>query len=61
MADELFKKQRQKEANSYQAQEAAKHANMLRLRSERLAREAANPPQIAPSAKPKTLKKATHK
>jgi len=39
MADDRFKK-RQKEPNSYQAQQAAQHANMLRLRAERLAREA---------------------
>jgi len=42
VADELFKKQRQKEPNTYQAQEAAKYANMLRLRAERRAREMAS-------------------
>jgi hypothetical protein len=51
MADELFKKQRRKEPNSYQAQEAAKHANMLRLRAERLAREAA---KKEPDTKPES-------
>lgn len=61
MADELFKKQRQKEANSYQAQEAAKHANMLRLRAERLEREAANPVEKAPLAKPNARKKVIRK
>ena len=43
---------------SYQAEQAAIHANMLRLRSERLAREAANPPEAKPVAsKPKLRKK----
>ena len=38
---------------SYQAEQAAIHANMLRLRSERLAREAAKPPEAnPPEAKP---------
>lgn len=58
MADDLFKK-RQKEANSYQAQEAAKYANMLRLRAERLAREAAS--IKADDDKPKTRKRAIRK
>jgi len=61
MADQFFKKQRQKELNSYQAQEAAKHSNMLRLRAERRAREAVNPPEKAPVAKAKTQKNAFHK
>jgi len=54
MADELFKKQRRKEPNSYQAREAAKHANMLRLRAERLAREAANRPEKEPVTRPES-------
>ena len=53
MADNFFKKPSQKKLDSYQAQEAAKHANMLRLHAERLAREAAGPP----IAKPETPKK----
>jgi hypothetical protein len=42
----------------YRAKEAAKYANMHRLRAERLAREAANPPEIMPEpAKPKPRRK----
>jgi hypothetical protein len=42
----------------YRARQAAAHANMLRLRAERLAREAANPPEISPEpAKPKIRRK----
>jgi hypothetical protein len=54
--------QKQAEASaayaSYQAEQAAKRENMLRLRAERLAREAANPPAGAklPEAKPIALK-----
>ena len=44
---------------SYQAEQAAIHANMRRLRAERLAREAANPPEAKPVAsKPKLRKKS---
>jgi hypothetical protein len=44
----------------YRAKQAAAHANMLRLRAERIAREAANPPEISPEpAKPKTRRKIT--
>jgi hypothetical protein len=65
MADIPEKKspeQKQAEASegyaSYRAEQAAAHANMLRLRSERLAREAANPPEAKPvAAKPKVRKK----
>jgi hypothetical protein len=53
MADTRIKKspeQKLAEASEgladYRAREATKHANMLRLRAERLAREAANPPAI---------------
>ena len=47
---------------AYRAQEAANHANMLRLRAERLAREAANPPEAKPvEAKPKVRKKIIRK
>ena len=43
---------------SYQAEQAAIHANMRRLRAERIAREAANPPEAKPVAsKPKLRKK----
>jgi hypothetical protein len=53
--------QKQAEASeayaSYEAERAATHANMLRLRAERLAREAANPPEgKPPEAKPVALK-----
>jgi hypothetical protein len=49
-------------AASYQAQEAAKHANMLRLRAERLAREAANPPpEPKPLREPKKRKRVIRK
>jgi hypothetical protein len=42
----------------YRAKEAARRTNMLRLRAERLAREAANPPEISPEpAKPKPQRK----
>jgi len=42
----------------YRAKEAATHTNMLRLRAERLAREAANPPETSPEpAKPKPRRK----
>jgi len=42
----------------YRAREAATRANMLRLRAERMAREAANPPEIAPDpVKPKPRRK----
>ena len=43
---------------AYKASEAAVHANMLRLRAERLAREAAAPPAPPPeTAKAKPRKK----
>jgi hypothetical protein len=47
---------------AYRAREAAAHANMLRLRAERLAREGAGPPeaQIEP-AKPKQRKRIIRK
>jgi len=47
---------------AYRAKEAAAHANMLRLRAERLAREDAGPPEakIEP-AKPKLRKKIIRK
>jgi hypothetical protein len=65
MTDTRIKKspeQKQAEATEaladYRAREAAKHANMLRLRAERLAREATNPAEIRPEpAKPKTRRK----
>ena len=58
MAEDIFKRSVKKQADTYQAQEAAKHANMLRLRAERLAREAANPPETQPvEAKAKARKK----
>jgi hypothetical protein len=42
----------------YRAKEAATRANMLRLRAERLARDAANPPGIrAEPVKPKPRRK----
>ena len=64
MADNVFKKSPEQKLaetsegyQSYRAQEAAAHANMLRLRAERLAREAANPPETKPvEAKPKVQK-----
>jgi len=54
--------QKQAEASEaladYRSKEAAKYANMLRLRAERLAREEANPPEVKPEpAKPKARKK----
>lgn len=63
--DPLLKKspaQKQAEAAeglaAYRANEAAVNANMLRLRAERLAREAANPPEAPPEpAKAKPRKK----
>ncbi len=65
MADNRIKKspeQKLAEASeglaAYRAREAAKHANMLRLRAERIAREAANPPGINPEPeKPKSRRK----
>ena len=65
MADTPFEKppaQKLAEASegyaSYQAEQAAIHANMRRLRAERLAREAANLPEAKPVAsKPKLRKK----
>jgi hypothetical protein len=42
---------------AYQAKETAAYTNMLRLRAERLAREATNPPETEPAAKPKSRKK----
>jgi hypothetical protein len=47
---------------AYRAREAAAHANMLRLRAERLAREDAGPPeaQVEP-AKPKQRKRIIRK
>jgi len=43
---------------AYRAEEAATYANMLRLRAQRLAREAAKPPEAKPvEAKPKASKK----
>jgi hypothetical protein len=57
MAEDIFKKSVKQKADTYQAQEAAKHANMLRLRAERLARETANPPETKTvEAKAKTRK-----
>jgi len=57
MAEDPFKKslaQKQAEVSegyaAYRAEEAAARANMLRLRAERLAREAANPPEAKPAA-----------
>ena len=42
----------------YRAKEAATHSNMLRLRAERLVREAANPPEAKPATeKPKPRKR----
>lgn len=41
----------------YRAREAAKHANMLRLRAERLSREATSPPDVSEPAKPKSRRK----
>ena len=69
MADNPFKKslaQKQAEASegyaSYRAGQEATRANMLRLRAERLAREAANPPEATPAAaKPKPRKKIIRK
>lgn len=69
MADSPFKKslaQKQAEASdgyaSYRAEQEATRANMLRLRAERLAREAANPPEAEPvAAKPKQRKKIIRK
>ena len=63
MAEDPFKKAQKQAVVSegfaaYRAQEAAKHVNMLRLRAERLAREAANPPEQKPlAANAKTRKK----
>jgi hypothetical protein len=57
MSDNSFKKPSQRQADTYQAQEAAKHANMLRLRAERLAREAASPPETKPAETKKVRKK----
>ena len=58
MAEEIFRKSVKQKADTYQAQEAAKHANMLRLRAERLAREAENPPEAkSVEAKTKARKK----
>jgi len=47
---------------AYRAKEAATHANMLRLRAERLAREGASPPEakIEP-VKPKLRKRIIRK
>ncbi|MBV8696824.1 hypothetical protein [Bradyrhizobium sp.] len=43
---------------AYRAKEAAAHANMLRLRAERLAREGAGPPEAkSEPPKPKARKK----
>ncbi len=43
---------------AYRSREAARHANMLRLRAERIAREAANPPAAqGEPEKPKVRKK----
>jgi hypothetical protein len=60
MTDNPFKKslaQKQAEASegfaSYKAGEDAARANMLRLRAERLAREALNPPEVAAKPNPK--------
>ncbi|MBR1125648.1 hypothetical protein JQ628_29280 [Bradyrhizobium lablabi] len=46
---------------AYRAKETAAYTNMLRLRAERLAREAANPPEIKPAAKPKLRKRIIRK
>jgi len=69
MAENPFKKtlgQKLAEASegyaAYRADEATIRANMLRLRAERLAREAANPPEAAPVAeKPKVRKRIIRK
>jgi len=41
----------------YRAREAATHANMLRLRTERLAREAAAAPKVKQATRPNPKKK----
>ncbi|MET0679322.1 MAG: hypothetical protein ABW175_26285 [Bradyrhizobium sp.] len=46
---------------AYHTVERAKHANMLRLRSERLAREAARVPEAVADEKPKQRKRAAKK
>jgi hypothetical protein len=47
---------------AYRAKEAARHANMQRLRAERLAREAAGPPEAkSEPAKPKLQKRIIRK
>ena len=69
MSDSPFKKsreQRQAEASEgyalYRADEQVTRANMLRLRAERLAREAANPLEVKPvAAEPKVRKKTISK
>ena len=69
MAESPFKKtldQKLAEASegyaSYRAVEAAAHKNMLRLRAERLAREAANPPEAkSVESKPKMRKRIIRK
>ena len=64
MAKDAFKKspeQKQTEAAegmaAYRAKEAAVHQNMLRLRAERLAREAEAQSQAIAEPEPKPLKK----
>jgi hypothetical protein len=69
MANDRLKKspeQRLAEAEegiaSYRAREAATYTNMLRLRAERLAREAAGPPAAKPEVtKPRPRKKITRR
>jgi len=66
MAEDPFKKTSNQAAVSegyaaYKAQEAAKRKNMLRLREERLAREAANPPEATPADEPKKRKRIIRK
>ena len=66
MAEDPFKKTSKQAAVSegyaaYHAQEKAKLENMLRLRKERLAREAANPPDAKPAAEPKKRKRIIRK
>jgi hypothetical protein len=56
LTDEQKKREADKSLADYRAREKAVNDNMARLRAERLAREAANPPSPAPAKVAKQAK-----
>jgi|EndMetStandDraft_2_1072991.scaffolds.fasta_scaffold891864_2 hypothetical protein len=61
LTDEQKKREADKSLADYRAREKAVNDNMARLRAERLAREAANPPSPAPAKVAKQAKSKSKK